>query len=100
MPDGNEFLEMRLAQGGRIVPHGLDDALPGFTTATDAARRELLALSRAVLGCVEAYAGMQHALVCIRWRMHDICLRMHDATRSCMEACRHVTRRSRAPPEP
>ena len=59
MPDGNEFLEMRLAQGGRIVPHGLDDALPGFTAATDAARRELLALSRAVLGCVEAYAGMQ-----------------------------------------
>jgi hypothetical protein len=28
MPDDNEFLEMRVAHGGKTVPEGLDDALP------------------------------------------------------------------------
>lgn len=28
MPDDNEFLEMRVAAGGEVVPSGLDSAIP------------------------------------------------------------------------
>jgi hypothetical protein len=54
-----QFLEMRVAAGGQVVPSGIDDALPGFTATTDAARKELFELSRVVIGAAEAYMGMQ-----------------------------------------
>ena len=59
MPDDNEFLELRVAAGGGIVPAGLDESVPGFTAATDAARRELFALGRTVIAAVATSVGMQ-----------------------------------------
>jgi len=59
MPDDNEFLEMRVAAGGQVVPGGLDTHIPGFSAATNAARKELFALSRTVVGAAESYVGLQ-----------------------------------------
>lgn len=59
MQDDNEILEMRLTKGGKVVPHAIDDHLPGFSSATDLARTSLFELSRTVIGAVEAYVGME-----------------------------------------
>lgn len=60
MPDDNEILEMRVSEGGGIVPDSIDAALPGagFTAAMIASRTELFALAHLVLRAVEAYVGL------------------------------------------